>query len=122
MCPYPLQEIAIRIKPLAIRKDLAQASSGAIGKIGKKHAGRSVAVAKKGEIDRGIRKFRLRSEDLQIFESVIFKNDEAREMQGIEFAKRHELIRRFGNTQHILSVHAPQKGTKLHYALARDWR
>ena len=62
MRPHPCRQIAIWIKPLAISKDLAQTSPGAIRKIGKQHAGRTFAVSKKGEIDWGIRKFRLGSE------------------------------------------------------------
>src|ERR1700730_5398091 len=56
VCPHPLQQIAIWIKTLAKSKYLAQPSPGEICELSKKHASRTVAIAKKGEIDRGVRK------------------------------------------------------------------
>src|SRR5271165_1389393 len=82
----------MRIKSDAIGEDLAQPVTGAVSEIREQQVGRAIAIAEKGKIDGCVGEFRIRTKDAEVAERCVVQYDEAREMQCIERAERHQWV------------------------------
>src|SRR5579859_1487292 len=95
---HPGEEVtAGRVKTLAVRKNLSESVAGALHQLGQTRQRWTIRVPNESQI---VRKSRgCHAVDSNVANRRVAQNDEAREVQLSELAKRHEGVMRVGDAR-----------------------